>query len=266
MKTDILTNPSKEDLMKAIAFNRSEKFKESYEALNTEMVEDKSCTYYFTSLPHPLMNGIVFTKEGYEELEEIVEKAISFFNEKQLPFNWLTDSHLSPDVLHQLLISKGFSSVIVPGMVLDLKKLPEKKADKKSLFTIKGETVVHINYAAEVGHSVYGFSKENLVKYFLPALKVDSRDFYVTFLESKPVGISEVFYSEGVAGIYFVGTINSARGQGIGTRITLAPLYNAKALGYEWAILHSTELGFGVYSKIGLEHLYDGKYAIWKRE
>jgi ribosomal protein S18 acetylase RimI-like enzyme len=42
-----------------------------------------------------------------------------------------------------------------------------------------------------------------------------------------------------------------AQGKGIGAAISLKPLLDARAEGYRYAVLFSTEMGFGVYERIG---------------
>jgi len=53
--------------------------------------------------------------------------------------------------------------------------------------------------------------------------------------------------------IYFVGTIEEARGKMIGTAITLAPLLAAKKAGYKWAILHTSKMGLNLYKRLGFK-------------
>lgn len=266
MKSKILINPNEKELIQAIYINRSEQFRDAWESLNAKTVENKSCTYYYTDFKSPILNGILNTKIGIESNEEIVKKAIAFFDEKQIPFVWFIGSLNSPRNFHFFLEEKGFVIETNPGMALDLRKLQKKELGNENLSIIKGQTMEHVKYATDVGFSVHGFDKEPLEYYLKGHLKKDYRSFYIALLENKPVGISEVFYNNGVAGIYFIETIESVRGQGIGTAITLAPLYEAIELGFEWAILQSTEIAYNMYKKIGFEHLCDVCKAYWFRE
>ena len=76
-------------------------------------------------------------------------------------------------------------------------------------------------------------------------------DAYLAIFEGVPVGISMIFYGSGVAGIYNVGVLPEYRKRGIGTALTMEPLYQAKKKGYEISILSSSESGFKIYSQIG---------------
>ena len=79
-----------------------------------------------------------------------------------------------------------------------------------------------------------------------------------------PVASSLVLYKAGVAGIHLVTTLEEARGKGIGTAITLAPLNEAKKLGYETAVLHSTEMGLDLYKQMGFKEYCTVELFIWQ--
>lgn len=69
----------------------------------------------------------------------------------------------------------------------------------------------------------------------------------------KPVAGATTVISEGVAGIYYVGTLEEYRGKGLGALITKESTNIGFDSGAEYVILQASELGERVYSKIGYE-------------
>lgn len=91
---------------------------------------------------------------------------------------------------------------------------------------------------------------------FAGGIDGDTRDdapvqYFWVLNGAEPVATSLVYLDRGVAGIYGVATLRSARGKGLGAYATTQPLRIARELGYRVGILQASEDGHPVYRRIG---------------
>jgi len=89
---------------------------------------------------------------------------------------------------------------------------------------------------------------------------------YLALLDGKPVGTSQLFLSEGVAGIYNVSCISDARGQGIGSSVTLAPLLRAREMGYRIGVLQASQKGYNIYRRLGFQDFGKLSLYLWEND
>ena len=88
---------------------------------------------------------------------------------------------------------------------------------------------------------------------------------YLGYLHGKAVATASVFFYEGVAGLYCVATLPEARGKGIGSFVSAAPLIEAREEGYRIAILQSSRMGYPVYVRLGFKESRKGiSYSLKK--
>ncbi len=231
-----------------------DKYREGmWQSLGATVTSMNSCDYYYSGFPQSNANGVICDNIDIKNQDEMVGKAITFFEEKKVPWCWLTGSVSVHKEFYTYLQSKGFKLKIEPGMAMELKNIEKKETINEKISIIKGETLEHVDLAWKVSLSAWGFPRELSEPFWKKNLNDTNRYFFIAILDDIPVGISEVFYYKGVAGLYFVGVNEDARGKGIGTAITLAPLHDAKDRRYEWAVLHSSQMGFNMYKRIGFE-------------
>jgi GNAT superfamily N-acetyltransferase len=213
----------------------------------------------------PLGNSVYNANFSEQNVKEKIDTIISQANRIKIPFLWWVGVLSKPHNLGEYLVEAGLIKHETTGMYLNLSKLDEKqyhKAVDQSKITIsrvsnpkeEEEWIDVCAVAFEVDES------KDEISYIWRTFFKHS-DAYLATYEGKPVGISLVLYSSGVAGIYCVGVCPEFRNRGIGKAITMAPLLQAKKKGYEISILMSSELGFNVYSQIGYKECC--KYGLY---
>jgi len=84
-------------------------------------------------------------------------------------------------------------------------------------------------------------------------LTADDVRFYLGVYEGKPVATSMGLLAGGIVGVYHVTTLPEVRNRGIGKRMVLAPLLDARDRGYRAGTLFASRLGEVVYRQIGFE-------------
>ena len=232
-----------------------------------DLLERPDLTCYIMGYPWALFNGVFHTRLAPDEVDETIEEVIDHFSSREVsPFTWWMESNTQPPDLGTHLERHGFRfRRFLPGMAIDLEGLGSDSSVPPHLdiqvvdCEEKLEQWGHAIDAIFVGLSGFiGFYAG--LGFDLP-LRI-----YIGFINGKPVATSCLFLSAGVAGIYCVGTIPEARGQGIGTAITCAPLLDALEEGYRFAILHPSPMGNNMYRRIGFREYRKISAYIWGDE
>lgn len=78
---------------------------------------------------------------------------------------------------------------------------------------------------------------------------------FVAYLDDAPVSCAMTLVSHGVAGVFYVATVESARRRGLGDALTRIAARAGLAMGAQAAWLGASEMGAGLYRRIGFSEL-----------
>ena len=103
-----------------------------------------------------------------------------------------------------------------------------------------------------------GFPPEIFASYTENAgLLADNAAVFTAYLDDEPVAIAATFVSNGIAGIYWVGTLQSARGKGLARKLTATAVEAGLELGGDVASLQASPMGKPIYTAMGFETAFN---------
>lgn len=249
---------SEQAMIKAIKANLREYYDYLGRSPQAEFFESPELRWLITGIPHPFLNHVLHTRLTSSNVDARIRETLEYFRSKGIPkFSWWVEPDSQPPDLNKHLLAHGLTFTDdEPGMACDLFKINEV-APSSPTFTIECvrdlEMLRHWVRAALDGFGL----PENMVEPCFDLFAGLGFDLplrsYVGFMDGKPVVTSQLFLGAGVAGIYWVATVPEARQRGLGTAITLAPLREARDMGYKLGILHPSEMGYSVYRRIGFQ-------------
>ncbi len=268
---NVLKDLSTPALVKAIKGNRFEWYGYLGHSPNAELHDSSNLTWLLTGVPFPGMNAVIRTQLTRDNVDDIIEETVVHFKSKNVTsFTWWVEPGTQPTDLGDRLLAHGFIyDEGPPGMAVDLLALNEDITGPSDL------RIKHVRDAGTLkqwvstltsGFELPDGSEGGFFDLFIGLGFNLPLRHYVGFLNEEPIATAELFLGAGVAGIYGVVTVPKARRQGIGAALTLAPLREARAMGYRIGILDSSEMGLGVYRRLGFQEYCKMSRYIWAGE
>ncbi len=262
----ILSDFSHHALVDAIEQNCIDFFMEWGRGPGCEVHEDRGITWFVTGMPDPLLNGVMTARLAPEEVGRRVDELLAEFRKRRLPLEWTVGSSTVPQDLGRHLQAKGLTHVlVVPGMAMDLSKLPDEPLPPH--LTIDWvERRRDLETFLRVFTTTFQIDDALLPRFadIRMGMPSDHREKSVAFLgrlNGRAVASAELFASGGVAGLYSVGTLPAVRGRGLGRAMTIAALHEGRARGYRIGALQGTETGVPVYRRLGFREY--GRFEIY---
>lgn len=259
--SSILTDFTTTILAEAVESNLAEQFAYFRHSPRAEVEDTPELLRYVSGIPIPEYNGVIRARFAPglppEKLAARIAAAITPFAARRQPFFWWIGPTTQPADLGSRLAAAGFSQAgDGPGMAADLHALREDGPVPPGLEIVRVGENGTLRHWVETAGAGYGEPEPILAARYRVHLDLGLGESlplqrFLAYLDGQPVAISALFLAAGVAGVYEVATIPAARRRGIGAAVTLAPLRFARALGYRIGVLQASEMGLGVYSRLG---------------
>jgi GNAT superfamily N-acetyltransferase len=226
-------------------------------AAGAEERDDGRVRWAIGNSPIDYHNCVVHAALTQNEADREIEASLQRMREHEVPGSWHVGPSMRPPDLGRRLIAHGFEyGGDDIGMAVDLSALPHEVPvpDDFVIERVRDEA----GLAAWVEALGSGFGEGPVEAQWVGEMYrrlgfEGPWRHYLGRVDEEPVATATSFFGAGVAGIYFVCTVERARRRGIGARITLAALSEARDLGYSVGVLGSSEMGYPVYRGLGFE-------------
>jgi ribosomal protein S18 acetylase RimI-like enzyme len=224
-----------------------------------------------SEVPSPFCNNVLRALLAPHDIDSRIEATLAPYKARRLPVRWWTTPSTRPTNLGSLLEARGLIRMAdVAGMAVHLPDLSEQVkrppdltvepvSDMRTLDPWIQVLTIGVGAPASVGALFFDVLAGS-------GFELPWRH-YIGWLKGEAVACSSLLLGEGgVAGIYFVATVPEARGQGIGSALTLVPLLDARAMGYRTGVLGATQMGLGVYQGLGFREYCKFGIYVWQGE
>jgi len=239
---------------------------------SVELSIGRYLTWLITDLPDHFMNLVVCNQLPSEGIDDLIKNTLGHFRSLNIKrLSWLTQAGVPFAELNDVLHAHGlnYRGSFATEMAIDLALLPDRSPAHPDLRIVPVDDEdalkqwIHI---ASVGFKISEEFEQVWHDIFVDTISDVRFKTYLALLNGKPVGTSQLFLSEGAAGIYNITCLPEARGQGIGSAVTLAPLLEARQMGYRMGILQASQKGYNVYRRLGFQDFGHLSLYLWEND
>lgn len=217
-----------------------------------ELVRVPGFTLVSTGLAESTFNYALDADFSSSSADEKISEVTDYFNQKNSPFSWWISPHDQPDDLSTHLENKGYENTqnycamyfdldTWDGDIFPMPKLNIIRAiDEKTL-----QDFASVLANDEAASKIYCSWIASILT------DDDPIEYYVGYVDGKPVVRGLSCYFAQVAGLYWLATAPSERRKGYGKAMHEYRLKRAKDLGYHSAVLQASSESYPLYLKLG---------------
>lgn len=261
---NILTD---EEIIDAIHSNCIEFYKQIASSLNSSY----SCTpnLFENKVPYAItgLSAMVFNSlfdGAFDDPSVEIPNIVNFFKKEKIPIMWRLSPNGQNKGWGKYLENCGLelAQMQVPGMAVKLNEIPLEEL-RSYINQNKIEIIEEMDQKEEISVEIliksFNLSpqiKESLIKINKNMLDKGKIKLFLASYNDKISCTSTVFYSNNVAGLYHVATLEEMRNRGLAKAIVSRCMMDAIENGCQIMTLLSTPIGHPVYNKLGFENYF----------
>ena len=249
-------------LVEAIRANE-ENIAAAYRALYSGWDEARSyagedVVWSLTRIPAVMINNATRVRFAEERADDALDAIIEEAKARRVPMRWWLGPGTQPADIGERLEKRGFAHVQLAGMAIELSGMEAPRAESALRVERVRDSGMLEAWCRVLagGFSVRQMAADGFGRAFA-VVGLDAPDWslYLAYLNGEAVAASSMYLGAGVAGIYNVATLPEARGKGVGSAVSYAPLRAAQEAGYQIGTLQASRLGYGVYRRLGFKEI-----------
>jgi predicted GNAT family acetyltransferase len=226
-----------------------------------EIEAGRGCVFGAGRASHPVISNAAFRADDELSPDEFLDRAQAFFAARKRGFAvWARTGVAEDRGLTAAAERAGLKAVHeMPEMVLDRRAKAQDLPDGAELRRVT--TPADASHYWEVAANAYtsnGFPPEIFAFYDnRDGLWADNVVAFLADFNGRPAAIAMTIVSRGIAGIYWVGTTDEARGHGLAGALTATAVNAGFDLDAEVASLQASTMGEPIYRRMGFETIFN---------
>lgn len=227
-------------------------------------------SYGIAPVADTFRNVVLSARFAEPEADRRIADLVAAYRDAGTGFVWWVGPHDTPPDLEARLVAAGFSlEGEAPAMAADLAEVPLDESPPQELEVVPVVDEATLDEFLEVIAADWlEWTGGEYTEVQLGMLEAWRREIPPRFaaepvplrwigrVDGTVVATSRVNVGAGVAGLYAISTLAAFRGRGYGRAMTIAALRAAASIGHRIGVLQSSDLGYGVYRRLGFRDLF----------
>lgn len=216
----------------------------------------------WTGIPHVLMNAVFLWRHEPGPTASMIEKTAPDTAALGVGTTWWLSPRAQAEGAEAALSEAGFEVMVrMPAMVCQLAKAVRPPMPK-SLVIEEASAPDERRVWGEVVGRGFGFDPAQTRAFAeceaaIPGMALKNQYRYLGYVDGEPVAASCLVMARGLAGIYSVATLETARRRGLGSAMTMHAMLEGQRIGADEAVLQASSMGQPIYERMGFRRDFD---------